>query len=378
MSCVFISHSSEDKPFVRELAKNIRQCGLTVWFDEWDMRVGAPITSTLTDSIDKSKWVIVVLSPAALTSHWVESEWRYACKKEAQDQSIKVILLLLKPCIIPAPMANNKYADFTNSYSDGFYALMETIAPQELLHREYTFLRGRRMDIGRRGFSVSDGPQRIMTLLCGGEQWAVSVLFETVGPRDSAVEASGLAMSVMHKYLKEFSGELDPEYVIQRLVASADTSLKYVRQHNNLPETTLGGKCAFAVQANDALYVLSLGQTSIVCRWKFNTERVYLRSSSAFECRLQPNVVNPGFALDNPVGFFADRQLRMDIKTAVFASGGDIALLTSHPLPNDDDGYGEFCTSIHGITSGKDITLQVCRSYAPPVVDYMAVTFSRL
>jgi hypothetical protein len=378
MSCVFISHSSEDKSFVRELAKNIRQCGLTVWFDELDMRVGATITSTLTDSIDKSNWVVVVLSPAALRSQWVESEWRYACKKEAEDQGVKVIPLLLKPCIIPTPMANKKYADFTNLYSDGFYALMEAVAPQELMHREYTCLRGRRMDIGRRGFSVSDGPQRIMTLLCGGEQWAVSVLFETVGPRDYALEASSLAMSVMYRYLKEIAGELDPEYMIRRLVASADTTLKYVRQHNNLPETTLGGKCAVAVQANDILYVLSLGQTSIVCRWGANTDSFYLRVSNAFECRLQPNVINPGFAFDNPVGFFADHQLQLDIRRAVFATGGDIALLTSHPLPYDDDEYEEFCTSIHGITSGKDMTLHACRSYAPPVADYMAVTLSRL
>lgn len=33
---VFISHSSKDKPMVRESANRLKQDGLRVWLDEWD------------------------------------------------------------------------------------------------------------------------------------------------------------------------------------------------------------------------------------------------------------------------------------------------------------------------------------------------------
>jgi molybdate-binding protein len=32
---VFISHSSKDKPAVRELAEKLKTDGIRVWFDEW-------------------------------------------------------------------------------------------------------------------------------------------------------------------------------------------------------------------------------------------------------------------------------------------------------------------------------------------------------
>jgi hypothetical protein len=37
---VFLSHSSADKPVVRELAERLCPAGLRVWFDEWIIRPG--------------------------------------------------------------------------------------------------------------------------------------------------------------------------------------------------------------------------------------------------------------------------------------------------------------------------------------------------
>lgn len=37
---VFLSHSSEDKGIVRELAKRLKGDGLRVWLDEWVIQPG--------------------------------------------------------------------------------------------------------------------------------------------------------------------------------------------------------------------------------------------------------------------------------------------------------------------------------------------------
>ncbi len=34
---VFLSHSAKDKPVVRPLAERLRNDGLKVWFDEWEV-----------------------------------------------------------------------------------------------------------------------------------------------------------------------------------------------------------------------------------------------------------------------------------------------------------------------------------------------------
>ncbi len=37
---VFLSHSSKDKPVVRELANRLKKDKLRVWFDEWELKPG--------------------------------------------------------------------------------------------------------------------------------------------------------------------------------------------------------------------------------------------------------------------------------------------------------------------------------------------------
>ena len=37
---VFISHTSRDKPAVRRLAKALKERGIRVWFDEWELVPG--------------------------------------------------------------------------------------------------------------------------------------------------------------------------------------------------------------------------------------------------------------------------------------------------------------------------------------------------
>ena len=35
---VFLSHNAKDKPRVRRLAERLKQAGLRVWFDDWNIK----------------------------------------------------------------------------------------------------------------------------------------------------------------------------------------------------------------------------------------------------------------------------------------------------------------------------------------------------
>jgi hypothetical protein len=78
VSNVFISHSSRDKRFAERLADDLRAAGQEPWFDAWNIRSGDHIVSELQGGLAAADYVVIVLTPAALTSGWVEQEWQAA------------------------------------------------------------------------------------------------------------------------------------------------------------------------------------------------------------------------------------------------------------------------------------------------------------
>jgi hypothetical protein len=61
----FISHASEDKePFVRQLAHELRQLGLHVWYDEFELKVGDSLAGSIDIGLRSSRYGVVVLSSA--------------------------------------------------------------------------------------------------------------------------------------------------------------------------------------------------------------------------------------------------------------------------------------------------------------------------
>jgi hypothetical protein len=71
---VFISHASEDKAFVRQLAEALAKKGLRVWLDELTMTVGDSLREEIDRGLANSKYGVVVLSPNFFKKHWAKSE----------------------------------------------------------------------------------------------------------------------------------------------------------------------------------------------------------------------------------------------------------------------------------------------------------------
>lgn len=68
---VFISHASEDKDaIVRPLAHALREQGLQVWFDEFELRIGSSLRKTIDRGIANSRFGIIVLSKTFFSKGW--------------------------------------------------------------------------------------------------------------------------------------------------------------------------------------------------------------------------------------------------------------------------------------------------------------------
>lgn len=88
---VFISHASEDKDKVaRPLALSLRNRGISVWYDEFSLKLGDSLRSSIDYGLANSRYGVVILSKKLFAKHWPAQELNGLASKEVDGK--KVIL----------------------------------------------------------------------------------------------------------------------------------------------------------------------------------------------------------------------------------------------------------------------------------------------
>jgi formylglycine-generating enzyme required for sulfatase activity len=123
MATVFISHAAkEDAQFAHRLADDLRRLGLPVWIAPESIRPGEGWVRAIERGLAESSHVVVVLTPAALESKWVEKETDVAIARERQGR-IQVIPLELEPCRVPLLLSSYQMVSFRRDYEAGLSQL---------------------------------------------------------------------------------------------------------------------------------------------------------------------------------------------------------------------------------------------------------------
>ena len=98
---VFLSHASEDKDFVVELASQLRKRGVDVWLDRWEILPGDSLVDKIFEQgIATAKAVIVVLSRHSVDKPWVREELDAAVVRKINHLS-KLIPVVIDDCKVP-------------------------------------------------------------------------------------------------------------------------------------------------------------------------------------------------------------------------------------------------------------------------------------
>jgi hypothetical protein len=84
MTKLFISHSSQDDAFVRELRAALADHGQEGWIDSRELRGGDPLWLEIKKAIDAASAYAVVVSTEALQSKWIGKELRHALLLQEQ------------------------------------------------------------------------------------------------------------------------------------------------------------------------------------------------------------------------------------------------------------------------------------------------------
>lgn len=123
----FLSHSSKDKTFIRQLAADLTANGISVWLDEQRIRVGDSIPDKIAQGLAGSDYFLVALSHNAVESEWVKKELNNALINEIQKRKVHVLPLKLDESPIPQIISDKKYADFSHSYKAGLDDLLVSL-----------------------------------------------------------------------------------------------------------------------------------------------------------------------------------------------------------------------------------------------------------
>ena len=128
---VFLCHSSQDKPLVREVARALPS-GVSVWLDEREIHTGQGLLSAISDGIKTSGFIIAFLTDASLTSDWVQRELRIALTKEEQSRRVCILPVLVQPVRTKLPefLSDRSYLTITSMSARELKAAGEKIAEE--------------------------------------------------------------------------------------------------------------------------------------------------------------------------------------------------------------------------------------------------------
>jgi hypothetical protein len=95
---VFLSHSSRDKEFVKELYRRLTRDGVRCFFDIESIGWGDNWVRALERAIDECSYIVFILSPDFCNSEWVEVERTSSIAGDPTGLKRKVRPLMLRPC----------------------------------------------------------------------------------------------------------------------------------------------------------------------------------------------------------------------------------------------------------------------------------------
>lgn len=122
---VFLSHATPDRRFADRLSETLRDHGIPTWYSrtnlvgtqQWHNEIGA--------ALDRCDAFAIVLSPAALASHWVQYELVYALNEPRLFG--RIAPLLLRPCEpkrLSFALQSIQRVDFTAGFDAGCTGLL--------------------------------------------------------------------------------------------------------------------------------------------------------------------------------------------------------------------------------------------------------------
>ena len=128
---VFLSHSSKDKAAVRELAQRLKNDGLRVWLDEWEIKPGDVIGLKIEKALEESRTLVLVMSANAFASEWVTLERHTVLFRDPTNAQRRFIPLRLDAAEIPDILRQYAFVDWRERSEEQYARLLAACRPPQ-------------------------------------------------------------------------------------------------------------------------------------------------------------------------------------------------------------------------------------------------------
>lgn len=123
---IFVSYSSQDRPFAIAFAKELQSLGANVWIDQLGIKLGENWDNAIEKALDNSETFMLFLSPTSVESQNVQDEVSIAI----QDNK-KLVPILIKECDLPMRWKRRQYADLTSDPDKALNDVLEYLGLEQ-------------------------------------------------------------------------------------------------------------------------------------------------------------------------------------------------------------------------------------------------------
>ncbi len=125
---LFLSHSSEDKPRVRDIKSQLEQKGMDCWLDEENILVGHSIVDQIGQALESTDFVVFFISKKSINSNWVRKEVNVALANQLKAEQIRILPVKLDSIDPPQLLADLLWADLSDpTTTEGVDLLVRSI-----------------------------------------------------------------------------------------------------------------------------------------------------------------------------------------------------------------------------------------------------------
>ena len=119
---IFISYSRVDQAIAQQISSALVTQGYKIWIDVQNIPHGAHWDSEVQRGLDESDVMMVLLSPASVSSQNVADEWSYFISKGKRIQPA-----LVQQCEVPFRLMRLQRIDMTHSFQKGLTELIQAL-----------------------------------------------------------------------------------------------------------------------------------------------------------------------------------------------------------------------------------------------------------
>lgn len=122
---VFLSHANRDHRFANWLKDELQRHGVPVWYSHTQIVGAQQWHDEIGKGLERCDWFLLVLSPSAVRSTWVQRELLFALDSTHYNQ--RIIPVIFRPCEIKKlswTLSSMQHVDFTASRAAGLAELL--------------------------------------------------------------------------------------------------------------------------------------------------------------------------------------------------------------------------------------------------------------